>query len=824
MTQPLTDFIASLRLSDSIEHERFLVASEQADMRSYIRECDPTLRPRIVAKLVFLSTIGENVAYGQMEVLTLMSHDLFSYKRIGYMAASVILDESSEIAVLITHTILKDLQNTSDFRIQCLALGLLANIGSTEMCQSVSTEVQKIISQSSTQPHISSFSSSSKSSHNGNPMLMKRAAMAAVRIIEKIPDLAENFKQSAQKLLKHGSHGVVIAGVNLMAHIIQADSSFATSWQRYAPAFTKILKQIAQSKPSREFTFTVFNDPFLQIRLMKILILLNKQSDELDDVLEMITTGSDFRRNTGRSLLFQAVETIVAVAKKSSLRGLAFSQVGRLFQFKEANVLYSALSCFSRVLYQGNEIIGRTSGDNIALQRYKTQVVRCLNHRDPSIRRRALDVVSALVDEKNVDTLIPEVLDYVRLSDSFFRVELVAKIFTAIQRFAPTVQWNFNIVHRILIENGNYVGSDIITSFVRLITNHPELQAHAVALFSGSLAEEPENQTLVQVGSYIIGEYMYNDSNNNENLNSNSAETMDTDEMSTFELMKKIVNMPQTIPLTKGYIITALAKLASRFGKTDEICDFMKTLNKSNNLDVQQRAGEIERLMKETEILNDVLAPLVISNENDASKLIINDNDNNNNNNDNNNRTNKEEDDLLIDIDLSQPQSTDLLVNSNNEKQSNAESTANDLLSLDLSNSNNNDNINKPNNNDISNVKIQPPKGAVEGLRKPDYVMYFEIRKNPANQKQIALRVSVFNLGKVPLNNFQIKFGVPVGWYLQSQPPSSKTLEPIGGQPIFQQLMVATQTDKPLMMKVQIFYLFGSQPITETGEINPIFG
>ena len=199
MTQPLTDFIASLRLSDSIEHERFLVASEQADMRSYIRECDPTLRPRIVAKLVFLSTIGENVAYGQMEVLTLMSHDLFSYKRIGYMAASVILDESSEIAVLITHTILKDLQNTSDFRIQCLALGLLANIGSTEMCQSVSTEVKKIISQSSSSSPYSAYSSS-KSSNNGNPILMKRAAMAAVRIIEKIPDLAENFKQSTQKL------------------------------------------------------------------------------------------------------------------------------------------------------------------------------------------------------------------------------------------------------------------------------------------------------------------------------------------------------------------------------------------------------------------------------------------------------------------------------------------------------------------------------------------------------------------------------------------------------------------------------------------------
>ena len=93
---------------------------------------------------------------------------------------------------------------------------------------------------------------------------------------------------------------------------------------------------------------------------MKILAILKKPSDDLDDALEAITTGVEIKRNTGRALLFQAVETIVATAKKQSLRGLAFAQIGRLFQFKEANVLYSALSVFSRVLYTGREIIDRT--------------------------------------------------------------------------------------------------------------------------------------------------------------------------------------------------------------------------------------------------------------------------------------------------------------------------------------------------------------------------------------------------------------------------------------------------------------------------------
>jgi hypothetical protein len=34
----------------------------------------------------------------------------------------------------------------------------------------------------------------------------------------------------------------------------------------------------------------------------------------------------------------------------------------------------------------------------MALQRYKTQIVKYLSHKDPSIRRRAFDAVSVLIE------------------------------------------------------------------------------------------------------------------------------------------------------------------------------------------------------------------------------------------------------------------------------------------------------------------------------------------------------------------------------------------------------------------------------------------
>jgi hypothetical protein len=63
MTQTLVDFISSIRLAESREHEKFLIATEQAEIRAYLRDMDPELRPRVVSKLVFLDLIGQNPAW-----------------------------------------------------------------------------------------------------------------------------------------------------------------------------------------------------------------------------------------------------------------------------------------------------------------------------------------------------------------------------------------------------------------------------------------------------------------------------------------------------------------------------------------------------------------------------------------------------------------------------------------------------------------------------------------------------------------------------------------------------------------------------------------
>jgi hypothetical protein len=102
-------------------------------------------------------------------------------------------------------------------------------------------------------------------------------------------------------------------------------------------------------------------------------------------------------------------------------------------------------------------------------------------------------------------------------------------------------------------------------------------------------------------------------------------------------------------------------------------------------------------------------------------------------------------------------------------------------------------------------------------------VIYFEVQRNASNPRQFAIRSSVYGLGNIPLPRFVIQYGVPSGWGIKAQAPSSAVLEPKGGRPIQQVMLLENRGVSPLAMLTQTSYMYRTQPIKETGKINPIF-
>jgi hypothetical protein len=613
--------------------------------------------------------------------------------------------------------------------------------------------------------------------------------MATVRIIRVIPDLSDSYKNAVQTLLNNPNHGVVIAGINLVTTMIRVEPKLARSWSQFSIPFTKILKTLNSTRPTREFCYGQFNDPYLQIKAMQALALLRKRSDELDGILQSIVSGTETRRNTGRAILYQAVETIVALCKKAALRGLAFNQVGRLLSMKDPSVLYSALSSFARVLYAERAIINRGSVDSMALQRYKTQIVQCLSHPDPSIRRRALDVISALIDEKNVETLIPEILVYVKLADAEFRTELVSKIYAAAQRFAPTPIWHFDTVHQILLDSGDYVPMEIISSFCDLIAKSAPLQAHAVPKLSESLVSAVDNQSLIQVAAFVIGEFAI------------------ADTTGALELFRQVLLLPQTKPETLLYIITAICKIAVRIGSPGDARDCLAELVKHNNLEVQQRAGEMLKLLTNYAAqCDEMLAPIQAATDVDHQASIRL------NQNPTSEKTaeNAAGDDLLTmmldtKVPAPAPQATADLLN---------------LLDVEPA---------RPQSSTPLAQAVAPlaqaaaPVPQVARVARPaelvttaDFAICGQTQTNPANPRQVALRLLVYGVGHQPLSDFKLEFSATPGWQLKPPPMPPVVLQPGRQNPLSVVLYLMNSTNAPFQLQVRASYRFGAQPLTET--------
>lgn len=56
-----------------------------------------------------------------------------------------------------------------------------------------------------------------------NPYIRRKAALCAMRICRKIPDLQEHFVEKAKNLLADRNHGVLLCGLTLVTSMCEAE-------------------------------------------------------------------------------------------------------------------------------------------------------------------------------------------------------------------------------------------------------------------------------------------------------------------------------------------------------------------------------------------------------------------------------------------------------------------------------------------------------------------------------------------------------------------------------------------------------------------------
>lgn len=145
--------------------------------------------------------------------------------------------------------------------------------------------------------------------------------------------------------------------------------------------------------------------------------------------------------------------------------------------------------------------------DTNAVQRHRNIILDCLRDGDISIRRRALELSYALINESNVRVLTRELLAFLEVADNEFKLGMTTQICLAAERFAPNKRWHIDTVLRVLKLAGNYVREEVLSAFIRLVCHTPELQLYTVQKLFSALHADFSQESLTLASVWVIGEF-----------------------------------------------------------------------------------------------------------------------------------------------------------------------------------------------------------------------------------------------------------------------------------------------------------------------------
>ncbi|XP_018915803.2 AP-1 complex subunit gamma-1 isoform X2 [Bemisia tabaci] len=809
----LRDLIRQIRASRTAAEERSVINKECAYIRSTFREEDSVWRCRNIAKLLYIHMLGYPAHFGQLECLKLIASPRFTDKRIGYLGAMLLLDERQDVHLLITNCLKNDLNSSTQFVVG-LALCTLGAIASPEMSRDLASEVERLMK-------------------SPNAYIRKKAALCAFRIILKVPELMEIFLPATRSLLTEKNHGVLVTGVTLITEMCENSIDTLQHFKKIVPNLVRILKNLILAGYSPEHDVSGVSDPFLQVKILRLLRILGKNdaeaSEAMNDILAQVATNTETTKNVGNTILYETVLSIMDIKSESGLRVLAVNILGRFLLNNDKNIRYIALNTLLKTVYI----------DTSAVQRHRTTILECLKDPDVSIRRRALELSFALVNSNNIRTMMKELLIFLEKADPEFKAYCSSCIVLAAERYSPNNRWHLDTLLKVLVAAGNYVRDDVISCTIQLLSESTDQQGYmARELWLALEKDTGDRQPLAQVATWAIGEY-------GESLLNSSENVMQISEPDVIAVYQRLLTSLQNSMITKQYALTSLMKLSTRFhSHVEKIRDVIESFNTSLHMELQQRGVEYSQLFGKYSHLRSALLekmpPMEVTrtanNEDGITNVEVED------------QTPSPTNEIGQDSEIQDSNAFLLLLEGNTDNEIISPSLPNnkpssvdnqDLLDLlggldvgtpiiqssapttvvdDFISNNNILNNNMLLSSSTDNI-ITPETTTVKAYDKNGLQIDFTVSKSRESANTTTITMTANNNTPVPLSEFLFQAAVPKAFQLQMLPPSS-TVIPVGGSVTQVMKVVLTNNSAPLRMRIRLSYNQGGTSILDQTEVN----
>ncbi|KAI6051360.1 AP3D1 [Marmota monax] len=407
----LQDLVRGIR--NHKEDEAKYISQCIDEIKQELKQDNIAVKANAVCKLTYLQMLGYDISWAAFNIVEVMSASKFTFKRIGYLAASQCFHEGTDVIMLTTNQIRKDLSSPSQYDTGVALTGLSCFV-TPDLARDLANDIMTLMSHT-------------------KPYIRKKAVLIMYKVFLKYPESLRPAFPRLKEKLEDPDPGVQSAAVNVICELARRNPK---NYLSLAPLFFKLM--------------TCSTNNWVLIKIIKLFGALTPLEPRLGKKLIEPLTNL-IHSTSAMSLLYECVNTVIAVLislssgmpSHSASIQLCVQKLRILIEDSDQNLKYLGLLAMSKIL--------RTHPKSV--QAHKDLILQCLDDKDESIRLRALDLLYGMVSKKNLMEIVKKLMTHVdKAEGTTYRDELLTKIIDICSQSNYQYITNFEWYISILVE------------------------------------------------------------------------------------------------------------------------------------------------------------------------------------------------------------------------------------------------------------------------------------------------------------------------------------------------------------------------------------
>ncbi|KAJ2000613.1 AP-3 complex subunit delta [Coemansia thaxteri] len=377
----LSDLIQGLRANKRNEVDYIQKSLEE--IQSEVQLSDMRSKSTAIDKLNYLHMLGYDTNWANFNVVEVMASPRFGEKRTGYLAAAQSFHQETDVLMLATNLIRKDLSSSNVMEVS-VALDGLAQVATPELATDLFDDATAVLGHS-------------------RPFIRKKALVCLYRLVLKHPEGLHALAPQLRERLDDPDPSVVSSAVSVICELARTNPT------NYLPLAPKLYHLLNSS-----------TNNWMLIKIVKLFASLTPIEPRLAKKLhgplsQLICTTS------AMSLLYECIHTAVvgdiigvsepvadSVGREIELAELCARKLTLFYESTDHNLRYVGLVTLAQLQARRPELV---------VGQYET-VLKCLDDPDLSIRTRALSVISGMATRRTLARTVKRLMSQLILSNT----------------------------------------------------------------------------------------------------------------------------------------------------------------------------------------------------------------------------------------------------------------------------------------------------------------------------------------------------------------------------------------------------------------------